>query len=277
MLTQRKVLAIGAAALVAGAVAARRLRVPPLTEETAHRPWPLPRAPWLMFMRWHDLLFLHWPVRPEAIRPLIARHIELETFDGFCWIGIVAFHMSGVRLRYVPVSFAFPELNVRTYVSAGGRSGVWFFSLDATNPLAVRVARRLGLPYHHARMTVQLENDAVRYRSSRSRKRPAPAEFSAVYRPTGPVYHAAPGTLDHWLTERYRLYGAIDRHRAVCGDIHHPPWPLQAARAELYTNTMTRPLGIELPGTQPICHFARLQEVVAWPVVPVERAGLGFE
>ena len=190
--------------------------------EVSHRPWPLPKTPWLLFMRWHDLLLFHWPVRPKLIRPLIPKEIELDTFDGWCWIGVVPFRMTGVRPRYLPMPLAFPELNVRTYVKTPGRSGVWFFSLDAASWIAVRAARSwYGLPYYDARMSVQIEGDAVRYQSTRIHYRAAPAEFSASYRPTGAVYHAAPGTLDHWLTERYCLYAAGKRNEVVYGDGHH--------------------------------------------------------
>jgi uncharacterized protein YqjF (DUF2071 family) len=243
-----------------------------ITDETAHRPWPLPQRRWLLFMRWHDLLFLHWPVRPELIRPLIPKTVELDTFDGWCWIGVVPFHMSGVRPRYVPIPFAFPELNVRTYVKTPGRTGVWFFSLDASNWLAVRAARWLGLPYYDARMTVQPEGEAVEYESLRVHKNAPGAELRASYRPSGPVYYAAPGTLDHWLTERYALYGALKPDEVVYGEIHHRQWPLQPAEAELRVNTMGKQIGIEPSGEKPICHFARYQEVVAWPIVPFEKA-----
>jgi uncharacterized protein YqjF (DUF2071 family) len=84
------------------------LPVPPLTDQTSHRPWPLPKSRWVMFMRWHDLLFLHWPIRPEFIRPLIPTTLELDTFDRWCWVGVVPFHMSGVRPRYVPLPLALP-------------------------------------------------------------------------------------------------------------------------------------------------------------------------
>jgi uncharacterized protein len=221
-------------------------------------------------MRWHDLLFLHWPIRPDLIRPFIPSALELETFDGWSWMGVVPFRMSGVRPRYVPMPLAFPELNVRTYVNRQGRSGVWFFSLDATSWLAVRAARWFGLPYYDARMKVELESEAVRYESVRVHKKAAPAEFVASYRPTGPVYRAAPGTFDHWLTERYCLYAAVKPGEIVYGGIHHPPWPLQPAEVELTTHTMTHQIGIELPNTKPICHFARYQEVVAWPIVPIK-------
>jgi uncharacterized protein YqjF (DUF2071 family) len=223
-----------------------------------------------MLMRWHDLLFLHWPIRPELIRPMIPRRVVLETFDGWAWIGVVPFRMSGVRPRYVPLSLAFPELNVRTYVNTPGRSGVWFFSLDAASWIAVRVARWFGLPYYDARIKVQLDGDVVHYQSVRSDKTAAPAEFNASYRPTGAVYHASPGTLDHWLTERYCLYAARKPDQVVYGEIHHPPWPLQPAEVELRVNTMTQPIGLELPDTKPFSHLARYQEVVAWPIVPLD-------
>lgn len=223
-------------------------------------------------MRWHDLLFLHWPIRPALLRPLIPTTLELDTFDGWGWIGVVPFRMTGVRPRYLPFGFAFPELNVRTYVKKPGRSGVWFFSLDATSWVAVRVARSFGLPYYDAEMTVKLRRDAVYYRSLRLDDKAEPVAFEASYRPTASTYYSVPGTLDHWLTERYCLYGARTSGQVVYGDIHHAPWPLQPAEADIRTNTMTRPIGIELPGSKPVSHFARYQEVVAWPVASLEQS-----
>ena len=247
------------------------LRVPPVTDQTSHRPWPLPKSRWAMFMRWHDLLFLHWPIRPEYIRPLIPRALELDTFDGWCWVGIVPFHMSGVRPRYVPLRLALPELNVRTYVKAAGKSGVWFFSLDAASWFAVRVARWLGLPYYDARMKVESAADTIRYDSVRTHKNSARAEFRADYGPIGAFFRATPGTLDHWLTERYCLFAALNPDRVVFGEIHHPQWALQPAEVKLDVNTMMQWTGIDLPEQRPLAHFARLQEVVAWPIVPLER------
>jgi uncharacterized protein YqjF (DUF2071 family) len=241
--------------------------LPPAMEQTSHRSCPMPQTRWVLSMRWHDLLFLHWPVRHEAIRPLIPSALELDTFDGWCWIGVVPFRMTGVRPRFVPIPLAFPELNVRTYVKAPGRRAVWFFSLDATSWISVRAARWFGMPYYDAQMTVELDGEKVHYRSARTHKNAAAAEFDASYRPTGEVYHAVPGTLDHWLTERYCLYSAKEAGRTVYGDIHHAPWPLQPAEVELRVNTMTEPIGISLPDTKPVSHFARYQEVVAWPIV----------
>jgi uncharacterized protein len=235
-----------------------------------HRTCPLPQTQWVLFMRWHDLLFLHWPIRPALIRPLIPSSLELDTFDGWGWIGIVPFYMTGVRPRYVPVPFAFPEINVRTYVKTPGRSGVWFFSLDATNWMAVRIARFFGLPYYDAQITVDLREDIVHYKSIRP-SNSASVEFDASYRPIGTVYHSLPGTLDHWLTERYCLYGAREPGQVVYGDIHHLPWSLQPAEAELRLNTMVQQIGIELPNSKPLSHFAQYQEVVAWPIVALDQ------
>jgi hypothetical protein len=165
---------------------------------------------------------------------------------------------------------AFPELNVRTYVKSRGRSGVWFFSLDATSRLAVRAARiSYGLPYYDARITIERERESIHYHSTRLHKGAAPAELDASYKPIGPVYYAAPGTLDHWLTERYCLY-ASRRGRVVYGDIHHTPWPLQPAEVELRVNAMTEQIAIEVPKIQPLAHFARRQDVVAWKVATLD-------
>jgi uncharacterized protein YqjF (DUF2071 family) len=272
MLTRREFLELSVEAAMASTFAAGcSSGVPAVTDQIFHRPWPLPQTRWVLSMRWHDLLFLHWPVRPELIRPLIPSVLDLDTFDGWCWIAVVPFRMTGVRPRYVPIPLAFPELNVRTYVKTPDRSGVWFFSLDAASWISVRAARWFGLPYYDARMAVQLDGDAVYYQSVRVHKRAAPAEFNASYKPTAPVYHAAPGTLDHWLTDRYCLYGARKPGQVVYGEIHHPQWRLQPVEVELRANTMTQPIGLQLPDSKPISHFARYQEVVAWPIVPIDR------
>ncbi len=239
----------------------------------SQRQWPPPRMPWVMAMRWHDLLFAHWPLRPEIVRPLIPGVVELDTFDGWAWIGIVPFHMSGVRLHFIPPLWPlsrFAELNVRTYVKTQGRSGVWFFSLDAASKLAVRAARLLGLPYFDARMSVELGKKTIAYRSARVHHHAPPAEFEAAYGPTGPIYCSARESLDRWLTARYCLYAAFGK-QVVYGEIDHPAWPLQSAEVELQVNTMTQQLGISLPSTKPLLHFARRLDVLSWPIVRLRK------
>ena len=144
--------------------AARRQRAS--LDRVAHRPWPLPDGPWVMGQTWADLLFCHWPVAPETIRPHVADALDLDLFDGDAWVSVTPFEVQGTRVRGTlppPLLSRFPELNVRTYVTFGERPGIWFFSLDAANPFAVEGARRLyRLPYHRARMRAERRGARVR-------------------------------------------------------------------------------------------------------------------
>jgi len=220
-------------------------------------------------MSWHDLLFMHWPVPKEALRPLIPPALEVDTFDGHAWIGVVPFRMTGVRPRFlpsVPALSDFPEINLRTYVTAGDRPGVWFFSLDAHNKVAVRLARAsYGLPYFDARMSCETEPDGtVAYRSERTHKGAAPARFVARYRPTGELPGSRPGTVEHFLTERYCLYSAGRGGRVRRGEIHHELWPLRGAAVEVEELEMTGQIGLKLPDSQPLLHFSERLDVYAW-------------
>ena len=228
-----------------------------------HRPWPLPDRPWSWRQSWRDLLFAHWAVDAALVRPLIPEGLALQEFDGTAWIAVVPFRMSGVMRRPLPdlpwIS-AFPELNVRTYVERDGRSGVWFLSLDATNPLAVWAARRFfHLPYHRATMSLEHDAERITYHSVRES-----ARFEGIYGPTSDVYRAAPGALEHWLTERYCLYAQDARGVLWCNDVHHAPWPLQRAEADIRVNTMLSPHGLTVPTSAPLLHFARRLDVVVW-------------
>jgi uncharacterized protein len=237
--------------------------------EHPNRPWPIPSTPWILTQRWHDLLFAHWPVPVEQLREVAPRSLPLDTFDGLAYVGVVPFRMSNVTARFLPALpwlSAFPELNVRTYATIDGKPGVYFFSLDAGNLAAVIAARRtFHLPYFHARMSIEHEGDYLRYRSERIHPNAPPADLQGRYGPTGAVFEATPGTLEYFLTERYCLY-AVGRSGAVYrAEIAHRPWSLQPAEAEFPVNTMTWWLGLELPVEAPLLHFARFQEMVAWP------------
>jgi uncharacterized protein YqjF (DUF2071 family) len=215
-----------------------------------------------MTQSWHNLLFAHWPIEPAALRGMVPAELSLDLFEGRAWIGIVPFYMTNVALRWArPLAMAFPELNVRTYVSVGGKQGVYFFSLDAANALAVFTARSLfELPYHRATMAVDVGARRVSYRSSR---RNGTAELAATYGPVGAVHAPQPGTLEYFLTERYCLYTA-GRGRVRRLEIHHRPWPLQTADAQIAVNTMADASGIGLPATAPLLHFAKRLDVLAW-------------
>ena len=214
---------------------------------------------------WHDLLFAHWRVDERLLRPLIPSAFDLDRFDGTAWLGIVPFTMRHVAPRGVPALpwlSAFPELNVRTYVSPrDGKRGVFFFSLDAARLLAVLTARAMfRLPYFAAAMRATRQGTAVHYRS---RRRAGDAAFEATYEPAGETFVPARGSLEFFLTERYCLYHLDRLGRPSRLDIHHAPWQLQPARGEIVRNTMTAALGVPLRGA-PILHFAQRQDAVAW-------------
>ena len=240
--------------------------IPAVLARADHRPWPLPDRRWVMLQTWHDLCFAHWPLAPEAVRPLIPHGLELDLHDGCAWVGVIPFRMT-VRLRAMPPLppvWAFEELNVRTYVRVGERRGIYFFSLDAKSRLAVAAARRwYRLPYFHARMQLAEADGRVRYRSQRTQRGAPPAELRMSYAPSGEPFRAAPDSLAHFLTERYALY-TVGHGEVRAAEIHHAPWPLQPAEASIEANTMAAASGITLPQVEPLLHFARRLDVVIW-------------
>jgi len=230
----------------------------------------VPSEAWSWRQSWQDLLFAHWPVPAERLRRRLPPSLEVDEFAGTAWIGLVPFRMSGVMKRPLPdmpwVS-AFPELNVRTYVTKDGKPGVWFFSLDATNALAVWAARRFfHLPYFRARMSVHRHRHAVVYSSSRPG-----AGFEASYMPVSSVHEAKQGSLEHWLTERYCLYALAPNGTMWRNEVHHVPWPLQRAEARIDINTMFAVHDLDVEGPPALLHFAKRLDVVVWSGECVDR------
>jgi uncharacterized protein len=244
----------------------------PLTE-LAHRPYTIPPGLWVMHQSWHDLLFAHWPIPIDMMRKAVPQSLPLDTFEGQAWVGVVPFRMSGVRPRFsppVPGISAFPELNVRTYVKMGDKAGVYFFSLEAANAIAVQIARTFfHLPYFNARMMLRDTGSWIYYHSKRTHGGAPPAEFEGRYRPVADPYTSKSGSLECWLTERYCLYASNKNGKLYRGEIHHRQWPLQKAEANITTNTMTLPYGLALPDTAPLLHFSRRLDVVVWPLAAI--------
>ena len=219
-----------------------------------------------MGQTWEDLLFAHWPIPESVLRPHVPDELHVETHDGSAWVGVTPFRVTGLRLRGMlplPRVSSFLELNVRTYVVRDDRPGIWFFSLDASSQLAVEAARRTyRLPYFRARIFARPEGRGIAYDCARIDERGK--VFSGRYAPVGDAAEPRPGSVEHFLTERYCLY-AKDETGLYRADIHHEPWPLQPAEAELELNTMP-PEGVELPDSAPLLHFSRRQDVVIWPL-----------
>jgi uncharacterized protein YqjF (DUF2071 family) len=262
---------VGEMALSPGTLVSDAFRQRAFLTEAGHRPWELPRRPWFMGQSWIDLLFAHWPVREEALREVVPEQLPIDTHDGSAWLGITPFCVRGLRLRGtapVPGVSSFPELNVRTYVSAGGKPGIYFLSLDADSCAAVHAARRAyRLPYFRSRIQVDRDEEGIGYDLLRTSDDGPPAYFIARYGAEGDELPVRDGSLERWLTERYCLYTLDEAGRIQRGEIHHPPWPLRKGWAEIETNTMAMPFGIELKG-EPLLHFSPRQDVAIWTLQP---------
>jgi uncharacterized protein len=221
-----------------------------------------------MEQSWHDLLFAHWSFPIEAIRAAVPPQLPIDTFDGKAWVGVVPFYLRGLRARGLPSLRGisdFPELNVRTYVTIDGKPGVYFFSLDAASKFAVLGARAaFHLNYFHALMSVVRTNAGIQYLSRRTDRRGKAADFSARYRATGKGTGAVPGSLDHFLVERYCLYSVSRSSRVYRLDIHHKPWLLQPAEAQLDAASLLLAAGLPSPRDRGLLHFSAVQEVVGW-------------
>lgn len=235
----------------------------------SHRLWPLPHLPWIMKQTWNDLLFAHYPVKLEVLQRLMPDVLPLDSFNGMGWIGVVPFHITDIRLRGlppIPGTDRFPELNVRTYVTLDGKPGVYFFSLDAANWLAVRMAKLFyHLPYMDANMMVKHNGSIIDYESRR--KGVKDAQLLCSYRPISEPFHAVKGSFEEWMAERYCLYTLNNKGVPLRCDILHHPWLLQHAEAEFSQNTMLSNQVIRIENNQPILHFSKKIEVRIWPLV----------
>ena len=220
-------------------------------------------------MDWRDALFLHWRVDAAALRHVIPPNLELDMFDGAAWVSIVAFRITGARLRGMPPFTALPpfnEINVRTYVRDQEKGGVWFFSLDAANALAVWAARTgLHLPYIDARIDGSWQAGRCIYRSERTRDTDA-ARFSAEVSFGGTLRSAGAGTLGQWLAERYCFFTTDRRGRTLRGDVAHEPWPLYDATPAISENALLSAAGIVALDNAPLAHASPGVSTRAWPL-----------
>jgi uncharacterized protein len=238
-----------------------------------------PKARPVMRQKWRDLLFLHWAVDAEALRRFVPPQLELDLFEESAYVGLVLFTMSGVRPVGLPPVWglsSFHETNLRTYVRLGDRDpGVWFFNLEAANSVAVRLARALfHLPYHRARMFMERERadnqdptapTTIVYAGVRQWPRPLPASYATRATAGGPTRVAEPGTLDHFLIERYILYS---RHTTNLfqGRVHHSPYPIQSATIHSFDETLSNTWNIQRPDTPPLAHFSTGVDVEVFPL-----------
>ena len=248
---------------------------------TSNEPHPLPSSHWLISQRWNNLLFAHWPVPASSLALLMPEGLQVDTFQGTAWLGIMPFWMDRIKVRGlppIPGARSFPDLSLRTYVreERTGTQGVVCLSLDASNLLAVAAGRAFyRLPYHWAEM--HLEQRTEREFAFYSRRRFAGRQviFKALYRGLGPsrkLAESRPGTLENFLIERYCLFSTNRDGQPIRANLHHSSWPLEEAEAEIDQNTLAEVIGLRLPEQEPVLHYARQLAVYVWPAESVRSA-----
>ncbi len=221
----------------------------------------------MLLQAWRDVTFLHWPLDPAALRPLVPPAFEVQTAEGSAWISVIAFAMPRIRpggMPPIPGIASANETHIRTYVRGpDGRAGIWMTSLGI-DPLAAAIGGRIpfALPYWWADMDVEREGDVVRYRV---RRRLREARFDLDVRAGRPYEDAELSDLDHFLTARWVLYSGLGRVRAAIL-VEHPRWPLRRALVERLDQTLTRSDGILLPDRAPLAHFSDgVDARLSWP------------
>ncbi len=227
---------------------------------------------WIMFQPWYDVLFAHWPLPAEALRPRLPAGLELDTYDGQAWLGVLAMRMKGIRPRGlppVPILSSLTQVNVRTYVVYRGVPAVLFFGLYASSLLASLGARIFfSLPYYRADVSIRAGGQGLRLDCRAWEAGPNRAQLHGTYRPVSDAFWPAQGTLEYWFAERYRLYTAGPGGRLYYGDIAHEPWSLQRAELSIAENTLPAAHGLPSPAGEPVVCYSRGREALIWPVQP---------
>lgn len=226
------------------------------------------QKPWLAKQNWVDLLFIHYPVAVEDLRPHIPEELEIDTYEGQAWVGIVPFLGAGNKARKfgrVLSADDFLELNVRTYVTYKGVKAIYFITMDADSSMIVRTARSVtGLPYYKADMSMKAEKGRIKYESKRTHDGASKDSFSCSYAPASKPFTAKPDTLTHWLTERYALL-KTKNGKVIKGPIHHEPWKLQKADLKIQKNDLLSFLPDQVKETKPLVHYSETKEVLFYP------------
>lgn len=221
-----------------------------------------------LHMGWRHVLFANWPVEPAVVADRLPAPLSVDTHGGRAWLSVVPFTNVDVRPTWWPAGWGLPlpELNLRTYVTHHGDPGVFFYSLDAEGVLGVLGGRWLHrLPYYYARIDLDETGGRIRFRSRRHHPGAPPLRFRGSYAPAGEAFEAEPGSLEAFLTERYRYYTVSDAGAVRCADVEHEPWPLFQADVDLLQNGLFAANGYEAPAADPVHLYSPVVETLASP------------
>ena len=235
-----------------------------------------------MTQRWNDLLFAHWPIGAPEMQALLPEWLDADTFQGTAWLGAVPFWLDRIKVRGIPAIPGlrnFPDLNLRTYVRdrITGTPGFYCFSVDSSNLLAVAMAHAVyHLPYCLAEMHLEARSEReFAFYSRRRFRRQQPVIFKARYRGLGPTHKTAeirPGSFEYFFAERPCVFSTNRTGQPIRANLHHVPWPLEEAEAEIERNDLAAAVGIELPDQKPVLHYSRRLAVYVWPTELVRPA-----
>jgi len=219
-------------------------------------------------MDWRHLLFANWPVDPDVVDAHLPAPLSVDTYDDEAWLSVVPFRNVAVRPEGLPAALGLhlPELNLRTYVTHGDHAGVYFFSLDADGLLGVVGARLFHhLPYYSADISIETPEGGQRVAVWSRRTHPGarPCDFVASYEPTGRRYRSEPGSLDAFLTERYRYYTETPDGELRFAAVEHDRWPLYEVDVTLETNQVFEGNGFRTPDSEPRFLYSPGVDVIA--------------
>lgn len=237
--------------------------------EVEHRPFPHSNVPWFMTQQWNNMAMFHWPIDTALLEKQIPEQLKIDTFDGVGWLSFAVFQVTHSRIRgfpKVPYFSTFIQINVRTYVTYNGVSGVYFFSLDANKwPIVFGAKVAMKLPYKLAQMTMKNEQTDMYFNSSRKKTGSGSPAFTCQYRPTSESFYPGANSLDYWLLERYCLWTTKGKS-VFRSDIHHDRWKVTQAKATIHENSIATFLPQSSFQTEPLLHFTNEKTAFLWPL-----------
>lgn len=226
------------------------------------------RWPWVGQQEWRDILFMHWPVPYEILKPYVPAPFKLETYNRQAWVSVILLQAKNSRLRGMPTMMSYPsflQMNVRTYINFDGEPGIYFFSVDANHKLTVTTAKGLlKLPYELAEMEMKRDKDHIMFKSKRKKVNQIVPSITANYRPSLQRIAHQRGTLSHWLTERY-CFWLINGKRVMKGPLSHLPWELYDVTLDLNMTDMIPFLSDRYKQENPLVHYAKSVNAYLYP------------
>jgi uncharacterized protein YqjF (DUF2071 family) len=235
-----------------------RAQVTAMLAQKEHRAnVPIPNSPWIGYQLWQDTCFAHWRVAASSLRTAVPAELELDLFESSAWVSVTPLRIPESRPRSMPVSVPCLELNFRTYVRYRDIPGIYFFSLDCNSVLSVVGARTFyALPYVIADIAF-LHDETYAYSCTRES---GDANLYARFTPA-PQARTGDDPLSQWLTQRFCLY-SLRFARVWRGTIHHLPWQLQCAHAEISATGFGFGVSTRPPD---FAHIGDPQDVLIWP------------